>query len=49
MKYAVEKGSVVMKCIPSFKKKNWFRHSEVDGGDIQTAWISHKPTFIFSK
>jgi hypothetical protein len=31
---------------------DWFRHSKVDGRgltDIQTAWWSHKPTFIFSK
>jgi hypothetical protein len=28
---------------------NWFRHSKVYMGDTQTAWSSHKPTFIFSR
>jgi hypothetical protein len=33
-------------------RKDWLTHSKVDGGGgsvTQTAWWSHKPTFIFSK
>jgi hypothetical protein len=46
MKYAVEMVSGV---IHTKFHKDWFRHSKaVEGGytDTQTAWRSHKPTFL---
>jgi hypothetical protein len=45
MKYTIEMGSGAMIHIPSYIKIG-------SGGgyaDTQTAWRSHKPTFIFSK
>jgi hypothetical protein len=51
MKYAVEMGSDAMIYVPSFinigssiEKLIWGIHRHT-----QTAWLSHKPTFIFSK
>jgi hypothetical protein len=48
MKYAVEMGSAAMIYIPSFIKID----SDIQkimggGGNTQTAWRLHKPTFIF--
>jgi tRNA 2-selenouridine synthase SelU len=49
MKYAVKTGLRYHDIDTEFHKDG-FRHSKVDGGftDIQTAWWSHKPTYIFS-
>jgi hypothetical protein len=47
MKYTVEMGSVPY--IHTKFHKDWLSYSEVDKGDTQTAWRSHKPTFIFFK
>jgi hypothetical protein len=48
MKYAVEMGSGAMIYIPSFIKIG-SAIQKLIGVDTQTAWKSHKPTFIFSK
>jgi hypothetical protein len=45
MKYAVDMGSVAMMYEVHTKFHNdWFRHLNVDSGDTQTGWRSHKPT-----
>jgi hypothetical protein len=48
MNYAVEMGSGAMTYVIKFHTV-WFSHSKVDRKDTQTAWISYKPTFIFSQ
>jgi hypothetical protein len=50
MKYAVEMGSGAMIYVPSFINVG-LGIQKLMGGytDTQTAWISQKPTFIFSK
>jgi hypothetical protein len=42
MKSAVEMGSGAIIYLP-----DWFRNSEVNRVDSQTAWRSHKPNYIF--
>jgi hypothetical protein len=50
MKYAVETGSVTMIYLPSFIKFSSAIQKLIEGGvHKHTAWLSHKPTFIFSK
>jgi hypothetical protein len=50
MKYAVEIGSVGMMYIPSFIKiDSAIQKLFGEYTDTQTAWLSHKLTFIFSK
>jgi hypothetical protein len=53
MKYAVEMGSGTITYMPSFIKFGSGNQKLMGGGggytDIQTAWCSHKPAFIFSK
>jgi hypothetical protein len=48
MKYAVEMGSGIMLYIPSFIKIGSGIRKLMGGGtQTQTAWRSHKPTYIF--
>jgi hypothetical protein len=47
MKYAVEMGSGAMTYIPSFIKIGSGIQMLEGYTDTQSAWISHKPTFIF--
>jgi hypothetical protein len=52
MKYAVEMDSDAMIYVPSFIKTGSGIQTLMGGGtctDTQTAWLSHKLTFIFSK
>jgi hypothetical protein len=51
MKYAVEMGSGAMIYIPSFVKTGSGVQKFMEGiyRHTQTAWWSHKPTFIFFK
>jgi hypothetical protein len=48
MKYAVELGSGAMIYIPSFVKIGSGIHKLI-GGNMQTAWRLHNPTFIHSR
>jgi hypothetical protein len=48
MKYAFSGGFRCPRVHTKFHK-DWFRHSEVNRGDTQTAWRSHKSSFIFAK
>jgi hypothetical protein len=49
MKYAVEMSSGAMIYIPSFMKIGSGIQKLIERIHRQTAWRSHKPTFIFSK
>jgi hypothetical protein len=44
---AVEMGSGAVMYIPSFTKIGSGIQKLIGVGDTQTAWLSHKPTFIF--
>jgi hypothetical protein len=48
MKYALDMSSGAMMYVPSFIKIGSGIQNLI-GGETQTAWRSHKPTFIFSK
>jgi hypothetical protein len=48
MKYTVERGSSAMIYIPSLIQIG-SGIQKLIGGDTQTAWCYHKPTFISSK
>jgi hypothetical protein len=50
MKYAVEMGSDAMLYIPRLVKTGSGIQKLIRGdSQTHTAWLSHKPTFIFSK
>jgi hypothetical protein len=50
MKYAVEMGTGAMIHTQSFRRIGLGIQKLIgEFTDIQTAWISYKPTFIFSK
>jgi hypothetical protein len=48
MKYAVKMGSGAMTYIPSFIEiRSVIQKWVVENTDIQAAWGSHQPTFVF--